>query len=283
MDLHCHSGPSPMPRHLTHVEAARMAAEAGMRAVVVKCHYHDTAFDVHAMEPALARIKTSVFGGVALNSPVGGVNPHAADLSLKMGGRIIWFPTISSAAHLDHASSNEGLRRHFQSRGVLASNEVDILGSDGELLPEVHTIIDLVKESGAALSTGHLAPDRALVLVEAAAAAGLDRLIVSHPNFVPKADPQQVVELTKLGATIEHEIGMYDNDRRFPLGDLLKWIDLVGPDHTSLASDLGQAGNPLPVDAYRRVLPRLLDSGIRERDLRTMTAVNPARLISLDD
>jgi hypothetical protein len=35
VDLHCHSGPSPMPRRITHTEAARQAASlAGLGAVI---------------------------------------------------------------------------------------------------------------------------------------------------------------------------------------------------------------------------------------------------------
>ena len=43
-----------------------------------------------------------VFGGVALNQTVGGLNPYAVELALRMGGRMVWFPTLSSAAHIDH-------------------------------------------------------------------------------------------------------------------------------------------------------------------------------------
>ncbi|WP_413770358.1 DUF6282 family protein, partial [Vibrio vulnificus] len=34
IDLHCHSGPSVMPRYCDHVEAMREASEAGLRAVL---------------------------------------------------------------------------------------------------------------------------------------------------------------------------------------------------------------------------------------------------------
>jgi hypothetical protein len=93
---------------------------------------------------------------------------------------------------------------------------------------------------------------------------------------------QQAVELAGLGATIEHELGMYHNERRFKLTELLEWINLIGPERTSLGSDLGQAGNALPVEAYRQVVGDLLDSGVTERDIRLMIRDNQARLICLD-
>ncbi len=283
VDLHCHSGPSPMPRRITHVEAAQQADEVGFRAIMTKCHYHSTVFDVLAMQPQLAGLKTRVFGGIALNSQVGGINPHVVDLNLKMGGREIWFPTISASAHLCHAAEDPEIQAHFQPKGIMQSDEVDIFGEDGDLLPEVHQVIALAKAAGALVSAGHLAPDRILALVTALRAAGHDRVVVSHPNYVIEAEREQVVRYADLGASIEHEINMYDNDRIFPLRTLVDWIELVGPDRTTLASDLGQVGKPLPVEAYRRVLARLLDAGVAEKDIKKMVAINPARLIGLDD
>ncbi len=40
IDLHCHSGPSVMPRCLNHVEAIKQGEEAGLRAILFKDHYY---------------------------------------------------------------------------------------------------------------------------------------------------------------------------------------------------------------------------------------------------
>ena len=40
VDLHCHSGPSVMPRSLDHIEALHEAADAGFRAMLIKDHYY---------------------------------------------------------------------------------------------------------------------------------------------------------------------------------------------------------------------------------------------------
>jgi hypothetical protein len=282
VDLHCHSSPSPMPRRITHVEAARQAAEWNFRAIVVKCHYHSTAFDVIAMDEQLAGVPTQVFGGVALNSQVGGLNPHAVDLTLKMGGKMVWFPTISAGAHLCRSAHDESIRSHFVPRGVLPSEEVDVFGPDGDLRPEVEQILDIAKAADAVVSAGHLAPDRVTALLERAHAMGLRRLVVSHPDFVIDAAAEQVKRFAELGATIEHCLGLFHEDKHLPFQDLLDWIELIGPDHTSLASDLGQVGNVLPVEAYVAVCERLLDSGVAEADVRRMVVDNPARLLGLE-
>ncbi|MGH3629037.1 MAG: DUF6282 family protein, partial [Sciscionella sp.] len=109
VDLHCHSGPSPFPRRFDHVEAARDAQDRlGMRAIVVKSHHHNTVMDVLAMAPRLKELRTRVFGGIALNSFVGGLNPHAVRMSLRMGGKVVWFPTMSSGRHLECHHEGDG-------------------------------------------------------------------------------------------------------------------------------------------------------------------------------
>jgi hypothetical protein len=283
VDMHCHSSPSPMPRRITHVEAARSAAQLGFRAMVVKCHYHNTVFDLLAMEDQLAGLPIEVFGGVVLNSQVGGLNPHAADLAFKMGGRIVWFPTISSTAHLCHAAQDEALRSHFVPRGVMESEEVDVFGEDGDLVPEVEQILRIAKEADGIVSTGHLAPDRVTAVLEKAHSMGMRKLVVSHPNFIIEADKHTDAQrFVELGAVMEHCLGLFKDERYCPFQELVDWINAIGPEHTSLASDLGQVGSPLPMEAYLTICEQLLDSGISEADLRTMVVENPSRLLSLD-
>ena len=118
--------------------------------------------------------------------------------------------------------------------------------------------------------------------MEAAAKAGHTQVVVSHPNFVVGIERRQAVELAALGATIEHDIAMYYDDKHFTVPELLEWIDLIGPERTSLGSDLGQVGNPLPVDGYKQILGKLLDSGVPEKAIRLMVRDNPSRLIGLD-
>ena len=285
IDVHTHSGPSPMPRRIDHVEAARQAAEAGFRAILVKCHYHSTVTDVLAMADRLADIPTQVFGGVALNTVTGGLNLHAVDLAVRLGGRMVWFPTISSTAHLDHAAHNETTRSHFTPLGMLPQEPVVVIDESGEVLPEVRRILEYTRDAGVAISTGHLGAASATAVVEAAHEIGQQRILISHPNYVVGIDHKLGKHLASLGAVFDQPIAMYDKlgaDTLFPLEELLGWIDAVGPEHTVLGSDLGQQGNPLPVDVYRHIVPRLLDAGISEADIRQMLAVNPARLLGLD-
>jgi predicted TIM-barrel fold metal-dependent hydrolase len=53
-------------------------------------------------------------------------------------------------------------------------------------------------------------------------------------------------------------------------------------DRTILGSDLGQVGNPRPIDGFRMVIGTCLDLGYTEEDIRKMVSTNAARLFGLD-
>ena len=75
IDFHAHAGPDSRPRSLTDIEVARLFRQAGLRGVVLKNHFTMTA-DRAAL--AMAQVEgLEIFGGVALNLAVGGINPEA--------------------------------------------------------------------------------------------------------------------------------------------------------------------------------------------------------------
>lgn len=287
VDLHVHPAPSPLPRRVDAVEAARAAEGIGMRAIVVKSHHHSTVTDVLALDGnGLDGLPVRVFGGIALNSAVGGLNPHAVDLALAMGGRIVWFPTIASPQHIAHHAAHPNLKFPKLAVRVRDERPVDVLDESGELRPEVHDIISLIKEHDAILASGHMAPDRILAVFEAARAAGVNRLLVNHPNFVVEASHEQGRRFVELGAVIEHSLCMYDERSSFHNWDvdvLLSWIEAVGADRSTLGSDLGQMNNPLPSEAFTNIVGQLLDAGLSEAELTAMVRDNPARLLDMAD
>jgi hypothetical protein len=286
VDLHVHPAPSPLPRRVDAVEAAQAAEAIGMRAIVVKSHHHSTVTDVLALGRDLNGLPVKVFGGIALNSAVGGLNPHAVDLALKLGGRIVWFPTIGSPRHIAHHAAHPDLKFPKLAVHVREERPVDVLDENGELRPEVHDIIGLIKEHDAILASGHMAPDRILAVFEAAHTAGVTRLLVNHPNFVVEATHEQGRRFVELGAVIEHSLCMYDDRSSFYNWDidvLLGWISAVGADRSTLGSDLGQMKNPLPSEAFTNIVGQLLDAGLGEADVEAMVRRNPARLLDLAD
>jgi hypothetical protein len=285
VDPHCHPFPSPFPRRIDILEAARHYAEAGFRAIVVKSHHHSTASDVALLKRhGLDETGVEVFGAIALNNHVGGLNPHAVNLCLAFGGKVVWFPTFSAPNHIEHAEET-GFKFPKLAVQMIPDEPIDIWAGDGRLKDEVHDILRMVAEADVVLAGGHMPAPWIIALFEAAKDAGVQRMVLNHPNFVIEATHEEVVKMADLGAVVEHSICMYDEDSTFhqwTLDVLLDYIKLVGTERTQLGSDLGQQNNPLPVDAYRKICGRLLDAGLSEREVRQIVAENPARLLGLD-
>jgi hypothetical protein len=285
VDLHVHPAPSPMPRRVTAAEAAHQAAEAGFRAIVVKSHHHSTVMDVLALEQAGATNGgAKLYGGIALNGPVGGINPKAVDLALKMGGRIVWFPTIGSAQHIRHHHEHPNLKFPKLDIHLEPEEPIEVLDGDGRVRDEVYAILESIKAADAILASGHMAPEQITAVFEAAREVGVQRMLVNHPNFVIEATYEQARRWIELGAYVEHSLCMYDEASTFfhwDLDTLVGWIEAVGPERSTLGSDLGQMNNPLPTDSFRKIVGRLVERGMPDDTIRTMVTRNPAELLGV--
>jgi hypothetical protein len=224
-----------------------------------------------------------VFGGVALNGPVGGINPHAVDLTLRMGGRVVWLPTIGAGRHIDFHCAHPDAFPH-PTVSLLEEEPIAVLGDDGELVPELREVLRLVAAADAVLASGHLGPAELVQIFAAARSAGVRRLLLNHPNFIVEAGFDDAARLVEQGAFVEHNLSLYDEDSvfcRWGVDVLARWISEIGPEHTILASDLGQKANPMPIDSYRKICDRLLDCGIGEDAIRRIVAANPAALLGV--
>ena len=284
VDLHVHPAPSPLPRRVDAAEAAKLAGEAGFRAIVVKSHHHSTVTDVLALaRRGATEGGAPVFGGIALNGPVGGLNPKAVDLALKLGGKVVWFPTIASPQHIRHHAEHPDLKFPKLAVPLKPEEPIDVL-ADGTVKREVYEILESAKEANAIVASGHMAPDRITAVFEAAREVGVERLLVNHPNFVIDASYEDARRWVELGAYIEHSLCMYDEDSTFHLWDvdtLVAWIEAIGPARSTLGSDLGRMNNPLPTESFRKIVGKLLDRGLPEEDVRRMVCDNPAELLGV--
>jgi hypothetical protein len=281
IDMHTHPSPSPFPRRISVLSAAQDAASAGFRAIVCKSHHHNTQMDVLATlgTGLLDDTPIDVFGGIALNHYVGGLNPYAVELCLGMGGRVVWFPTLFSSAHLGHEHSPDSA---FRSSAVKLrqGGAVSILDDEGAIKPEAVDILEVIASEDAVMNAGHLPADEIDVLIPAAVRAGVSRMVVSHPSFVIGATPARTASWTAQGVTIEQCISPSLNF--MTVAELRAYIAAVGADSTILSSDYGQRKNPLPVTGFRRMLRTLLDDGMPRADLRKLVSDNPARILYRD-
>ena len=278
IDVHIHSAPDVYPRILSDLDLARQAQEMGMRAIVIKNHFAST-----AGRAWLASDETGfpVFGGIALNHTLGGLNPHAVDFALKMGARVVWLPTLHAQQFLENKSHVKLLA------GSLGADLQGIccLDEDGELKAEVHAILDLVARKDVILATGHISIAEARAVVPEAARRGTSRIVVTHPlaSFLDYG-LDEMKGILDLGATyLEHVYNdtTHHGGRPITIEDLASAIKAIGAGHCIMSTDSGQLLNPLPMQQFGIFMQKMLDLGLSEREIRTMTAGNPAQALGI--
>jgi hypothetical protein len=265
IDFHLHTAPDVRPRKLDDFEAARQAGARGMRAIVLKSHVTLTADRAAMAEKAVPGVR--VFGGLALNAPAGGFNPAAVEMALQMGAAQIWMPTESAAAE-PHPKPPPGL---------------SVLDGDG-LKPAVLDILHLIAEHNAILGTGHLPPNEIAALVPAARAAGVRKLVITHPEHPPVEMPPLMQEelRDRYGVLFERcLITTTLGHGRLPFAALAAVIRRLGPATTLIATDFGQPENPYPAEGLALYITHLLAEGFRPAEVAVMSQANPARLLEL--
>jgi hypothetical protein len=279
IDLHCHPYPDLFPRLADDIDIAIAARDAGMRAIVFKCHHENTVSRAYLVQRMVPGIR--VFGGVVLNSYVGGLNPAAVEAALRLGGKEVWMPTVDAGYHAQVHGSTGGY--DAQGGGRQQSEGIWVADADGKLLPEVREILSLIAERGAILGTCHLSPKEIVTLVTEATSMGVEKIVVTHPFFkVPNLTLDVIEELVRLGAMPEFGYCTISPAWHYSTPEIVgEAISRVGASRCLLVSDTGQRHNPMPSEALRVFAQTLFEKGIPEDDVRKMTSANPHDLLDL--
>ena len=270
IDLHAHHDPDSYPRYADAFEIAKLAKERGLRGIVLKNHWTETAGLAYLVRK-YATPGYDVFGAVTLDTAVGGVNPQAVRYMIDVAGgygRIVWMPT--------HDSEHE-VRYNKEQRPFVRVSQ------GGTLLPEVHEVIGLVAEHDLTLATGHVTPEETLQILKAAKAAGVKRLIVTHPLLAPQftwMSIEQLKEAANLGAFIELTGGAVSAEGE-PKRRALAAVKAIGARHFVVGSDSGLAGRANHTDTLALAARALRAAGVSEADLTLMFKDNPAYLVKL--
>lgn len=282
IDLHAHVGPETamlnFNRAFDAIQAAQIAQIYGMRGIVFKEHHTETASWAYLVSQMVPGVE--LYGGIVLNRAVGGINPVAVEaMALSRGGhgRVVYMPTIDA---------------EYRNRNP---DDAVVVTRNGELIPEVYEVLDIMAEHSLALSTGHLSPEETLMLIRAAREAGVEQIYVQHPNHsgmpVSMADMKEMV---RLGAYIEVVLsgdgldggGPAVIDMVNPVIDFgpQKLADMreLGPDNIVLTTDLGQPNRVDYARAFEMALTILAESGFSQDEIDVMTKRNPARFLGLE-
>ena len=270
-DIHVHSYPDDRDRSLDGIEATLIARVQGMRGLVLKNHYDPTAGLAYLARKQVPGIE--VYGGIDLNLPVGGMNPHAVEHMTQVQGgwgRMVWMSTFDAENQVRYSKEN----RPFVS-----------VSRGGELLPATKDVIAVIAKHQLTLATGHVSAEEALMLVREARRQGVQHIVLTHAMNAPiQMSVAQMQEAAKLGAFIEFcGSTMLESAAAARVDRYADAIRKVGPQSIILSSDLGQKGNPLPTNGFAAFILALGAKGFTEQELDRTSKQNPARLLGLSD
>jgi hypothetical protein len=264
----------------------REASEAGLKAVLLKDHYYSATPVTYLLNKHFSNLGVLMLSGVPLNNAVGGLNVHAVEHGIKLGARLVWMPTFSSANHIDHHKQDHKFTEKFPQtkKKMIDPVPLTVLDAGGKLKDEVKDILDLIAEADVVLSAGHLHISEIWPLFDEARKRGVKRLLVNHPTYVVDATLDDMKVLARDGVYMEHSMCMWVPGSKFKFYEpefLRQIIEAGTVDRTILGSDLGQQGNPRIVDGFRHVIRTCLDLGYSEADVRKMTSTNASALMGI--
>ena len=266
VDLHVHTAPDSRPRSVTDVEAARLARDAGLRAILLKNH-----FTMTADRAALAMEQVDgieIYGGLVLNRAVGGINPEAVRQMVQFAGgrgKVVWLPTFDAEYYVTAAGGTAPF--------------VSVM-AEGAPLPAVLEVFSLVADHDLTLAMGHSSPGEVLRLIPEAKRRGVRRILVTHV-FGQEATREQMREMASLDALMEID-WLAVHSGRLAIEDYTSAIREIGADRFVMSSDLGQADTPLHADGLRAYIRALREAGISAAEIDLMARRNPARLLGLE-
>jgi hypothetical protein len=275
-DLHVHVEPDLATRRIDDLALARRFAELGLAGFVIKSHYAPTAERAAVVRGAVPGVR--VLGAITLNCGVGGLNAQAVEIAARGGARIVWLPTVDA----ENEAREDGPKPAKQPVWRAIQDEFATVGvADGPVQLTQNglaKVFDVVVRHDLTLATGHLGRAEIHSVVDAALAAGISRVIVTHPDYPTQDVPvDEQRELAERGAVLERcfapiHSGKVSWERTFEA------IRATGSEHNVLSTDLGQVANPPVEDGLALMADRLLEEGFSEEDVHTMAVDNTRKL-----
>ena len=200
VDLHCHPFPDLFPRLADDFDIVQAARDAGMKAIVLKCHHENTVSRAYLVQRVIPGIR--VYGGIVLNYYVGGVNPAAVEAALRLGGKEVWMPTVDAGYHAEvHGGTGGYDSQRAAGAGPRGSGSPTPTASCGPRSRRCWNWSPSTRRSSAPATSR---PSEIVALVREARDVGVEKIVITHPYFkVPNLDLDTLEEVARLGAMPE--------------------------------------------------------------------------------
>ena len=276
IDMHVHTAPDVCQRTCNDLELTAAAVHAGARAIVIKGHhcatvaraalcnaYNRSTFDSNPFV---------MYGGLALNYEVGGLNPKAVQTALEMGAKVIWLPTVDA---------ENDRRKHGRTGGIRMTDDRGVPTS------ELRRIFTLIKEYDAVLATGHISPNEIRCVVDSARNIGVRKVVLTHPEYwVVDMSLESQKELVLDYDVILERCFMQPLKSGKWISNAERNLDAIrklGAESTILSTDCGNPATPPWEISMQQYLQFMADHNVSQEKLRSMVQTTPARLLGLAD
>jgi hypothetical protein len=311
IDIHVHAGPHifSSPRRVDPFQAAVLARDAGMRAIVFMDVFEMSNGTSWLVNRTVPDFKT--YGGIILNTVYGGMNPRAVKTALQYGDGAKY---VSFGAHSTYyQAAREG--RVVDGRFVPLSEiypkfkeeldrciQIPLEDTPG---PELDEILSLVgSKPEVYMITGHVSVEEAVRLVDLAGDYGIERVVVS--SAVTKiSEMDQLRYMTSKGAFIEYTLAAFTHTTSIPkthyyvekeyasidegmsntpgggVKGVSEQIAELGAEHCVIATDFGVYTLPEPLEGLREFIACLLDLGVSSFDIKKLVKDNPETILGL--
>lgn len=283
VDTHVHTAPDVVPRLMTDSELARAADEAGYRAVVLKSHHTVTAARATMAQEHVDEVQ--MLGGVVLNlHATGGINAYAVEAALKLGAKVVWMPTFTSANQIRYAAEFGIKSSNLRRLGTIEGDGIAVVDDEGRPTAEVCKVLDLLAEAGATLATGHISPAEIMQVVPQARRRGVQNVLITHPELhcvgLGLDEQLQLAELGGVWFERVFAVTLATSDD-VPVSHIAESVRTVGVDTTVMATDFGQPHNVSPVLGLQQYVEQMRGQGFSQDEIEAMTVHNPAAALAL--
>jgi hypothetical protein len=311
IDSHVHAGPvlKSNPGHLDPFQVAIEARDAGMASIVYYDVFGWASGTAWMVNRHVEGIKT--YGGYLMNSCHGGLNPRSVKTALyiedgcrfiSFGSHCTYFSASNEATFLDGEliplmDAYPKFAKEELSRAVCIPLEDPI--SD-----ELTEILNMIAEHPEVyLNTGHVSAPETMRILDLAERFGIKKVLIAHAARGQMTVEQQK-EAARRGAFLEGclvdwlypdvpRTHYYVEKEYMHCGSEIgsktsapKWmrtIREIGPQYFVLGTDYGVRAAATPVQGMRTLISTLLDYEFSPEEIRMMTAMNPAKLVGINE
>ena len=285
IDLHCHVYPEMSLETKTRVEdleAAQLAAQAGMKGLVLKSHMWPTIGRVYQLRNQIK--ESEVWSSITLNTSAGGFSPWGIESALKQGIKVIWMPTYSARNDLQRGGFSGYVKKLLPTFSRAdAKDGLTVFNDSGEIDQKVKEILALARDYDVAVSTGHLSPEEGLAIGREAQKLGLRKIIFGHPDsHSVGARMEHIKAMAEMNFFVEFVfLGLLPAFWRISIQEVCKRIKEIGAERSILTTDAGFPWTPPPAEMIRMFIGSLLTQGITGNEIEMMVRKNPSELLNV--